>query len=193
MSPAVDCIDFKAEWIQLAQAGDQRAYSELVRYFRKGVVGMIYRLYGDIHLAEDVAQDTFIRVWHRLPSYHPIASASSPGASFRNWLYRVAANLAIDLFRCEKPTDDIDLIDPPASEQAPENQVIQKETGSTVQTAILGLPLISRSVLILREYEGLSYKDISETLNIPLGTVMSRLSYARKILVEKLRGELEGI
>jgi RNA polymerase sigma-70 factor (ECF subfamily) len=193
MCTAVDCSDFNTEWIHRAQDGDRGAYSELIRFFWKGVVGMIYRLYGDRHFAEDVAQDTFMRVWQRLPSFRLIHPASSLGASFRNWLYRIAVNLATDLIRRDRTTDDIDLINPASRETSLENRIIQKETIQAIQNAVLGLPLASRSVLILREYEGLSYKDISEILNIPLGTVMSRLSYARKILVEKLGGEKEGI
>jgi len=169
-----------------AQQGDRQAFGELVRRHRAGVVNVVYRMSGDANLAEDAAQEAFIRAWQHLPSYRP----RSP---FRNWLYRIANNAALDALRREKETvniDDLPLADPG---ELPEATLEGKQQAEFVQEAVLALPPASRAVLILREYEGLSYKEIAETLDIPLGTVMSRLNYARKRMLEMLTPHLEGV
>jgi RNA polymerase sigma-70 factor (ECF subfamily) len=180
VSPALE-----AQWIRLAQAGDRQAYAELVRLYWPGVTQMVYGMCADQQMAEDVSQDTFLRAWQNLNSYRP-------GTSLRNWLYRIAANRAIDLLRREKPAADVDEIEVPDTGSLPETQAIHNERVSRVRAAVLSLPLSSRAVLILREYEGLSYQEISAALDIPLGTVMSRLAYARRKLAETLCVELEA-
>ncbi|MFQ6102468.1 MAG: RNA polymerase sigma factor [Anaerolineae bacterium] len=172
------------ELIAQAQQGDQQAFGELVCLNREGVVNVVYRMCGDANLAEDAAQETFIRAWRHLPDYRP----RSP---FRNWLYRIAANLALDSLRREKGTVDVDALPLAASDAGPEATVERKERGEQVRQAVLALPPASRSVLVLREYEGLSYREIAATLGIPMGTVMSRLNYARNRLRETLAPYLE--
>lgn len=167
--------------VNRAREGDRNAFSELVRAHVEGVLHVIYRMCGDMRVAEDAAQETFIQAWLRLQSYRP-------GTSLRSWLYRIAVNTAIDMLRKEKrilpgAVEDIKLASP---ELGPEALAIQSERAETVQQAVLALPDASRAVLVLREYEGLSYQEIAEALDIPVGTVMSRLNYARKLLREKL-------
>lgn len=174
------------ELITQAQQGDRRAFGELVRCHRQGVINVVYRLCGDENLAEDAAQEAFIRAWQNLPRYRP-------RSAFRNWLYRIATNIALDTLRREREMVDVDELPLPAPEEGPEAVVEERERGSLVQQAVLALPPASRSVLILREYEGLSYREIAETLTIPIGTVMSRLNYARKRLRESLAPVLEGL
>jgi RNA polymerase sigma-70 factor (ECF subfamily) len=174
------------ELIAQAQRGDRRAFGELVRRHREGVVDVVYRMCGDVNLAEDAAQEAFIRAWQHLPSYRP----RSP---FRNWVYRIATNVALDVLRCERETVDVDALSLPASDAGPEATVEGKERGERVRQAVLALPPASRSVLVLREYEGLSYQEIADTLGIPIGTVMSRLNYARKRLRESLAPYLEEL
>ena len=140
---------------------------------------------GDMELAEDAAQDAFIQAWLRLSTFRP-------GTSLRNWLYRIAVNAALDVVRRESksPPADVEsltLADPLAG---PEAAFIQKERTVIVQQAILSLTESSREVLVLREYGGLSYQEIASTLDIPLGTVMSRLNYARERLKELLVSQL---
>jgi RNA polymerase sigma-70 factor (ECF subfamily) len=142
---------------------------------------VIYRLCGDEQIAEDAAQEAFIRAWLNLPSYRP-------QASLRAWLYRIAVNAATDMLRKEKhilPNDieDLQLMDEGPSLEA---LVSQNERTMLIQQAVLALPDASRAVLVLREYEEMSYHEIAETLDIPVGTVMSRLNYARKLLKDKL-------
>ena len=174
------------EIIKQAQQGDRNAFGELVRRYRKGVINVVYRITGDSHIAEDAAQDTFIRAWEKLPYYQP-------RAPFRNWLYRIATNMTMDMLRKEKETLDVDNLALASRDQSIESAIEEKQRAESVQQAILSLPPASRSVLVLREFEGFSYQEIADTLAIPKGTVMSRLSYARKRLVKILTPSLETV
>ena len=165
-----------------AKNGERNAFSELVCIHAQGVRNVIYRMYGDTQLAEDAAQETFIRAWLHLDSYRP-------QAPLRNWLYRIAVNTATDMLRKEKRIlphafEDLQMHDP---QPGPEAAASQEEQTTLIQNAVLSLPDACRAVLVLREYEGLSYHEIAGALEIPVGTVMSRLNYARKLL----RGKLE--
>lgn len=175
----------EAQLVTQAQNGDRNAFSELVRLHAQGVLNVIYRMCGDVQLAEDAAQETFIRAWQNLSSYRP-------QTSLRNWLYRIAVNAGTDMLRKEKRIVPDAIEDLHLSDRQPglESLLLQQERTVSVQKAILSLPDASRAVLVLREYEGLSYQEISSTLDIPLGTVMSRLSYARSLLKEKLEPQL---
>ncbi|MBT3337684.1 MAG: sigma-70 family RNA polymerase sigma factor [Anaerolineae bacterium] len=172
--------------ITQAQKGDRNAFGELIRVHAQGVQSVVYRMCGNQQLAEDAAQETFIQAWLKLPSYRP-------KSSLRNWLYRIAVNTAIDMLRKEKriipnTIDDLNLVD---KRPTPERSLVSAERSEIVRDTIIALPDTSRAVLILREYEDLSYREIADTLDIPLGTVMSRLSYARKLLKDKLSLQLE--
>ena len=174
------------EVIVQAQQGDRRAFGELVRCHREGVINVVYRMCGDANLAEDAAQEAFIRAWKHLHNYRP----RSP---FRNWVYRIATNAALDVLRRERETVDVDALPIPNSDAGPEAAVQEAERSARVKQAVLELPEASRTVLVLREYEGLSYKEIADTLGIPIGTVMSRLNYARNRLRESLAPCLEDL
>lgn len=177
---ATDAVN-ETELIIRAQHGERSAFSELVRLHARGVFNVIYRMCGDQLIAEDAAQETFLRAWQNLSSYRP-------QMPLRNWLYRIAFNASMDMLRKEKrilPNDieDLQLTD---DRPSPELLVFQQERTILVQTAVLSLPDASRAVLLLREYEGMSYHEIANALDIPVGTVMSRLNYARKLLKDKL-------
>jgi len=168
-----------------AQNGDRNAFNELVRTHAQGVLNVVYRMCGNLQLAEDAAQETFIQAWIHLPSFRP-------KSNLRNWLYRIAVNKAIDMLRKEKrilskAVEDLSLMD---SHPGPEITLISDERTEIIQKTVVGLPDTSRSILVLREYEDLSYKEIAETLEIPIGTVMSRLNYARRLLKERLKVNL---
>jgi RNA polymerase sigma-70 factor (ECF subfamily) len=176
--------EHESELIGNAQRGDRHAFGELVRIHRERVINVVYRMCGDVNLAEDAAQEAFIRAWKNLPKYRP----QSP---FRNWLYRIATNVTLDMLRKEKEIVDLDgqqLISPVSG---PEAAMEKTELSQRVQQAVLALPPASRLVLVLREYEGMSYQEIADTASIPMGTVMSRLNYARKILRQSLASCLE--
>jgi RNA polymerase sigma-70 factor (ECF subfamily) len=168
-----------------AQSGDRNAFNELVCIHAQGVINVIFRMCGDVHLAEDAAQETFIRAWLHLGSFRV-------DSSLRNWLYRIALNTATDMLRKDKrivPGDleDFQLPDP---QPGPEGVYLQDERTMLVQEAIASLPEASRVVLVLKEYGELSYREIAEALYIPIGTVMSRLNYARRLLKEKLMDKM---
>jgi RNA polymerase sigma-70 factor, ECF subfamily len=175
-------VETEAVLVARAQKGDRGAYGELVQRYQASVVNVVYRMCSDEQLAQDAAQEAFIQAWLHLPSYRP----QSP---LRNWLYRIAVNAALNTIRRQKSTqpeeiESLDLIDP---QDNPEGLLVQKELTRQVQTAIQALPDACRAVLVLREFEQLSYQDIAATLDIPIGTVMSRLNYARERLKLLLR------
>ncbi len=173
------------ELVASAQHGDQQAFCELVSHHRQGVINVVYRMCGDAGLAEDAAQEAFLRAWLHLASYQP----RSP---LRNWLYRIALNAAHDVLRRERETVDVDDLPLASAEDGPREATEREEQARRVRQAVQALPAASRSVLVLREYEGLSYREIADVLDIPLGTVMSRLNYARGRLRETLTLDLEA-
>lgn len=170
--------------VSRAQLGDQDALAHLVNLHWAGVVNVAYRLCGEAQLAEDAAQEAFIRAWRRLGSFRS-------GSPLRPWLYRVAVNAALDMLRKRKPQADIDVLPLRAGGADPQALAEAHERRRAVQQAVLALPEASRAALVLREYEGLSYAEIAQVLEIPTGTVMSRLSYARAQLAKVLRPYLE--
>jgi len=180
--------------IAAAQRGDSRAYGDLVARHRSGVVGVVYRMCGDVQLAEEAAQEAFLRAWQRLDAYRP-------EHSFRSWVYRIAINAALDVLRRDRRLVSLeDLLSGgleeaslPASAGSLEETVELRQQAEKVRRAVLGLPPAARSVLVLREYGGMSYSEIASALDIPLGTVMSRLNSARSQLRKALLGLLEEV
>lgn len=175
----------ETELVNQAQNGDRNAFSELVRIHAQGVLNVVYRMCGDMLVAEDAAQETFLRAWQNLSSYRT-------GTPLRNWLYRIAFNAGMDMLRKNRRILPDDIEDLHLTDGGPslESLASQNERTKLVQKAILSLPDASRAVLVLREYEGLSYQEISSTLDIPVGTVMSRLNYARNLLKSKLQPQM---
>jgi RNA polymerase sigma-70 factor (ECF subfamily) len=171
------------ELIASSQAGDKKAFGELVCRYRGRVQATVYRFCSDPHLAEDIAQETFVKIWRNLSRFR--------AGNFRSWIYRIAINTAIDHARRARPTVDIEDLPLAASGDNPEGAVLRMEHAQAIRQAVLRLPPHSRAALILREYEGLSYKEIAGALDIPLGTVMSRLNYARNRLRDDLAPLLE--
>ena len=171
--------------IEQAQHGDRNAFGELVSRYYPGVVRVVYRLCGDAGLAEDMAQEAFLRGWINLPSFRP-------QSSLRNWLYRIAVNATLDVLRRrpEETLEDEAVQMSPDQAAGPETTLIEKERVALLQQAMRSLPEAARSVLVLREYGGLSYQEIASVLDVPVGTVMSRLNYARNRLRELLKGDL---
>jgi RNA polymerase sigma-70 factor (ECF subfamily) len=174
--------DTETSLIEQAKNGDRNAFGELVQRHYQGVVRVVARMCGDTGLAEDATQEAFIRAWVKLPSYQP-------NGSLRNWLYRIAINAALDVLRRkpEETLEDEEALMVPDQADGPETALIKKERVALLQQAMKSLPEAARSVLVLREYGGLSYQEIAEVLEVPVGTVMSRLNYARNRLREILR------
>ena len=173
--------------VRNAQSGDREAFCELVRRYRTLAVSVVYRMCGDAMLAEDAAQTAFLRAWEKLGSYRP------NGASFRAWILRIAVNAAVDSLRRKRPESDLASADGKPSAGRVEDIVERKERSQAVQRAVLSLPEASRAVLVLKEFHGCSYREISEALEIPMGTVMSRLHYARTVLAQTLQAAAEEL
>jgi RNA polymerase sigma-70 factor (ECF subfamily) len=165
--------------------GDGQAFGALILRYRKMVLGVAYRICGDAALAEDIAQETFIRVWDKLSTFRP-------EGNFRAWVCRIAANLTVDALRKHKPT--VSLIEASGGtwDDEPEAAALSSERAVAVRAAIAKLPVHSRAVLVLREYEGFSYQEIADALDVPLGTVKSRLNDARRRLRTELAEYVEG-
>jgi len=160
--------------IRRAADGDRDAYCHLALRYRQRLLRAAHGVVGSSEAAEDVVQVALIKVWQKLPRL-------ADSRSFRTWAYRIVVNTALDYLRRQRPTEslaDVELSIPAKSAAHLE----RKETVSRVRRGIGQLPPNARAVLILREYEQLSYKEISAILRIPIGTVMSRLNYARKRL-----------
>lgn len=178
--------DTETGLIEQAQHGDRNAYGELVRRHYQGVVLVVTRMCGDAGLAEDAAQEAFMRVWVNLPFFQP-------RGSLRNWIYRIAINAALDVLRHkpEETLEDEQAGRMPDQGAGPETALIEKEQADALRQAVKSLPEAARAVLVLREFGGLSYREISGVLDVPIGTVMSRLNYARNRLREVLSSEME--
>ena len=171
--------------IQKAQNGDRNAFGELVIHYYPGVVQVVFRLCGDAGLAQDMAQEAFLRGWINLPSFRP-------QSSLRNWLYRIAVNATLDVLRRrpEETFEDEVIQMSPDQAMGPESALIEKERVALLQQAMRSLPEAARSVLVLRECGGLSYQEIAGVLDVPIGTVMSRLNYARNRMRELLKADM---
>jgi RNA polymerase sigma-70 factor (ECF subfamily) len=170
----------EAGLIVKAQRGDRSAFGEIVRHHHQGVVNVVYRLCGDVQLAEDAAQEAFLRAWLHLDSYRP-------QSSLRNWLYRIAVNAALDTLRKERHIQtDLETIAAADPHPGPEAELYHRERARRVQQGVMSLSESNRAALVLREYGEMSYQEIAAALDIPVGTVMSRLNYARNRLRELL-------
>lgn len=162
--------------------GDFGAFSKLVERYQRKVYTVIYRFVRNHHEADDLAQETFIRAFKAIERF----DVNYP---FSPWIYRIAINLTLNHLKKKKlKMADVDL-EFQSSGETPETTALKDETRKKVHKAIASLPLKLRQVLVLRVYEDWSYTRISEVLEIPVGTVMSRLSRAR----EMLKGELGAL
>ena len=161
-----------------------QAYGELVQRFQSAVFSVCYRLVGERAEAEDLAQDAFIRAYQHLASY-------DPRLPFGPWVRRIAANLCINRLHARQelqmPAED-EVYDPPApAEQNPEAVRVQGEMAEAVWSAIHSLPPAYRVVIELSHFEGLSYAEMAQTLDLPLSDVKSHLFRARKRLAKIMR------
>jgi RNA polymerase sigma-70 factor (ECF subfamily) len=173
------------EIIRKAQHGDKDAFCHLVLAYRVAVINIVYRMCANVQVSEDAAQIAFLRVWQHLAEYRH-------QTSFRAWLFRIAINAALDILRREKPVIALDQIEVSTGNSVDDDVVI-KQQQEMIEKAMMKLPEASRIVLVLREFQQLSYQEIADALEIPIGTVMSRLNYARKNLLHALQPLQEEI
>ena len=170
------------ELIARLQARDEAAFEELIRQYEKKVYSLCARMCGNAEDAEEAAQDAFPALWRGIDRFRQESSLST-------WIYRLASNACIDLMRRKKKgagsvsLDDeelfVDAVDPAPQ---PHEEAERRETQRLLQEGLLSLPAEYRSILLLREIEGLSYSEISAALDLELGTVKSRISRGRTLL-----------
>lgn len=177
-----------------AAAGSQKAYRELLRRYEKPVFAMAYRMVRDRALAEDLAQETFIRAFNAIGSYNP-------RYKFSSWIFKIANNLTIDHLR-RKRLDTVSIhgsphavtedeqartsLDLESPDERPDAYVENMELASEIEAAIGQLRPEYKSVTLLRHVEGYSYKEIAEIMKLPLGTVKTYIHRARLELQEAL-------
>ena len=170
--------------------GDQNAYADIVNLYQHKLYQICYRMLGNKQEAEDIAQEAFVRAYINLHSY-------DQKRKFSTWLYRIATNLCIDRIRKKKPdyyldaevagTDGLDMYSQiAADEKLPEDVVAQMELQERIQYEISRLPDKYRSVIVLKYIEELSLQEISEILDMPLGTVKTRIHRGREALRKQL-------
>lgn len=182
--------------VRRAQGGDDRAFRELVVRYQRKVFAVAFGMVKDREEAMDISQDAFVRVHQRLADF-------KGDSSFYTWLYRITRNLAIDRLRARKTEArafdegvalEEDRSDPGFLSRRlgtnPQRSALRKELASEIARALGGLPEKHREILVLREVEGMSYEELAEILEIPKGTVMSRLFHARSKMQALLRDYL---
>ena len=177
------------ELIATFQNGNEQAYIELVRRYRNRLMTFVFRFLGDMDLSEDIVQDTMVKVYTHKHYYKEIAK-------FSTWIYTIAGNFAKTELRKRKRrkvtllshmnTDDRKY-EIPSTELKSEDIVQGEYAERDIQKAILQLPLHFRTVVILRDIQELSYEEISKIVNVPLGTVKSRINRARLQLQQSLK------
>ena len=172
----------ETEIIRRAKAGDPQAFSQLVERYQRRVVGVAQAVVHNPDDAVELAQETFVRAYENLAKFES-------RSSFSTWLYRIAANLAIDfrrregrhtVLRGEEAENELDRLPSPRGNSFQETA--RGELNRRINDALNELTPEHRAVILLREVEGLSYDEISDALDCPRGTVMSRLHYARSRL-----------
>jgi len=169
------------------QAGDVRAFEELVRRHRTPLFSFLLRLTGDRGRAEDLCQETFLRVVRA-------AERWEPRALFRTWLYAVARNQAFDdarrqAFRRTEALDDPARAPAASDDPAPDRAADAALVRPKLEAALAALPAEQREVFLLREHAGLRFHEIAEVTGVPENTVKSRMRYA----LEALRAKLEAL
>lgn len=186
--PARPEID-ETELIERAKKGDSRAFGVLVERYQRRVVGVAAAVVHDQEDALELAQETFVRAYENLGKFES-------RSSFSTWLYRIAANLAIDfrrregrhtVLRGEDAENEFSRL--PSQTGDSFKEVSRRELNQRIRHALNELTPEHRAVILLREVEGLSYDEITDILQCPRGTVMSRLHYARN----RLRGILKDL
>jgi len=182
--------------VERAQSGDKHAFELLVVKYQRKLARLLSRFIRDPAEVEDVAQEAFIKAYRALPSFRG-------DSAFYTWLYRIGINTAKNFLVSQgrrAPTstgfdaeeaETFDDADSLRDLNTPEASMLTKEIGRTVNEVVDSLPEELRTALTLREIEGLSYEDIAQAMNCPIGTVRSRIFRAREAVADKLRPLLE--
>jgi RNA polymerase sigma-70 factor (ECF subfamily) len=186
--------------VERAKRGDTRAFEMLVIKYQRRIERLIARMVRDVDLVQDIAQESFIRAYRALPQFRG-------DSAFYTWLYRIAVNTAkkalVELKRDplvmesalgsgQDDDDETSRVERELTDGAtPEALLASKEIAETVNAAIEALSEDLRQAITLREIEGLSYEEIAEMMNCPIGTVRSRIFRAREAIAQRLRPLLD--
>jgi RNA polymerase sigma-70 factor, ECF subfamily len=187
--------DNDQQLVQRVQKGDKTAFDLLVRKYQHRVLKLVSRFVNDAAEAEDVAQEAFLKAYRALPAFRG-------DSAFYTWLYRIAINTAKNTLvsNRRRPVDfDLDLQDPEQHDRqsllkdsdTPEGVLLTDEIRGVVERALEQLPEDLRTAIVLRELEGLSYEEIAEAMDCPVGTVRSRIFRAREAIDKKLKPLLD--
>lgn len=182
------------ELVRLCRDGDERAASELVSRFQRPVFSLVCRMVRDRELAEDLAQEAFVRAFDNLDKY-------DPSYKFSSWLFKISHNLTIDHLR-KSELDTVSIHGAPdatseeereatavtleSQEERPDEAFEARQLGGEIEEAVSELRPAYREAILLRHVEGYSYDEISEIMEIPLGTVKTYIHRGRKELQERL-------
>lgn len=196
----VPVVDVDAALVERVQRGDQKAFEMLVVKYQRRIERLIARMVRDVDLVEDIAQEAFIRAYRALPNFRG-------ESAFYTWLYRIAVNTAkkamIGLKRDPVLTESaIAAVDEEeeggsrvenelSDGETPKSVLASRQIAETVNAAIESLSEDLRQAITLREIEGLSYEEIAELMNCPIGTVRSRIFRAREAIANRLRPLLD--
>jgi RNA polymerase sigma-70 factor (ECF subfamily) len=182
------------ELVALAQKGSEKAYRELLGRYQRPVFSLVYRMLRDREQAEDLAQETFVRVFNNIGRY-------DPKYKFSSWIFKIATNLTIDHIRKKEVAtvsidgsryavtpDEIEAstITVASGDENPEELLEAKELGESIEGAIGALRPEYRTAILLRHVEGREYQEIADIMSLPLGTVKTFIHRARHELRSKL-------
>ncbi|KLT73405.1 RNA polymerase sigma factor RpoE [Neisseria arctica] len=182
--------------VQRAQKGDHKAFELLVSKYQRRLTRLLSRFIHDEHEVNDVTQEALIKAYRALPNFRG-------DSAFYTWLYRIAINTAKNFLAtsgrrpfvsadvANDEGDVMDLAEQLADDHTPEAEMLNREILQTVEAAIEKLPEDLRKAITLREIEGLSYEQIAQIMDCPIGTVRSRIFRAREVIAKDLRPLLD--
>lgn len=182
--------EFDSALVQRAKNGDKSAFDMLVRKYQHRIAAVVSRFVRDYAESQDVVQDSFIRAYKSLSGFRG-------DSQFYTWMYRIAVNTAKNHLASKKrrPSFDVELDDAETidggiyiqNNDTPEHELLRDEIAQVVSKALQQLPEDIRQAITLREMEGLSYEEIADVMNTPVGTVRSRIFRAREAIDARLR------